>query len=510
MTQVAIVQNKNSMVLPFRNDVMNLVPHARTDGKLILLPHRREETRLLRNLGLEVPAPILSQYDWGGTTPFENQKDTAALLTMNPRAYVLSEMGVGKTRAAVFAIDYLLRIGEAKRVLVVAPLSTLAPTWCAEFLRVMPTERVTVLHGSKKRRLQLLGENARICVINHDGIGVILGALSQCAFDVVVVDELLMYRNDRTDRWKTLNRITKDAPFVWGMTGAPIPNSPLDAYGQIKLLTPTRVPRFTYFRDAVMRKLTTFKWIPRPDAQSKIYELMQPSVRYRLSDCHDVPETSYVTRNVPMSKTQEKFYKQVFDHSKAQYMAHEVNAANEGVRLNKLLQISCGYVRTSDGKVLGLNPKPRLDEITDLLQGCDHKVIVFVPYIAALKQVYNHVLGIASARMVYGDTPKSERDQIFYEFQHSDEPRVLVAQPSAMSHGLTLTRSKMIVWYSATSNLDTYVQANARIRRAGQTDKTVVVHLEGTAVERASYRRLLAKEKVQGVLLDMFSGVNDG
>jgi len=506
---VRVSEKHRALIVPYREDIAALVPHIKTDGKVMVLPHGREETKMLRNMGLATPAPILHQYDWGGTNPFDNQKETAALLTMNRRVYVLSEMGVGKTRAAIFAIDFLLRIGEAKRVLIVAPLSTLNPTWRSELLRVMPTEKVAVLHGSRDRRLKLMAEDARIHVINHDGIQVVQKAMLQCAYDIVVVDELLMYRNPRTDRWKSLNPITTKARFVWGMTGAPTPNSPLDAYGQVKLLTPSRVTSFTNFRDKVMTRLSTFTWLPRSDSAETIHGMMQPSVRFRLRDCHDIPETTYTTRSVPLSKVQTKFYDAVFKHAKAQYQQHAITAVNEGVKLNKLLQISGGYVYTAEKKVLGLGPTPRLNELTALLQECDHKVIVFVPYVAALKQVLNHVLKTHTAEMVYGQTTKSERDRIFYEFQHSDTPRVLVAQPGAMSHGLTLTRSKMIVWYSATSNLDTYIQANARIVRAGQTDKTIIAHLESTAVERRAFKRLQNKEKLQGTLLGMFEGVSD-
>jgi hypothetical protein len=54
-------------------------------------------------VGLPVPAPILTRYDWPhqpGKPPWETQKITSALLTESPRAYVLSTMGTGKTAAA--------------------------------------------------------------------------------------------------------------------------------------------------------------------------------------------------------------------------------------------------------------------------------------------------------------------------------------------------------------------------------------------------------------------------
>lgn len=507
---ILVSQKHRALVMPFRKDVHNLIPHSKTDGRHILIPHRSEETRLLRNLGIEAPAPILHHYDWGGTSAFDNQKQTAALLTCNRKAFVLSEMGVGKTRAAVYAADYLLQTKEAANVLVVAPLSTLNPTWAAEFMRVMPRENVIVLHGTRKRRQKLLDTpGARVFVINHDGVETIQSLLLKVKFDIVIIDELLKYRNHRSIRWKMLNPIVRAAKYAWGMTGAPIPNSPLDAYGQIKLLRPENIGRYTQFRDDVMYRVTTFLWTPRKDAAERVYELMQPSVRFKLSDCVDIPETTYSIRNVPLSKTQQKFYDAIYRQAHAQYKQHAITIANEGVKMGKLLQVAGGYVLTNQKKVLGLQPKNRLQEVMDILQECDHKVIVFVPYVSSLLQVYKHVSQHYTTALVYGKVSKSERDRIFYEFQHADDPRVLVAQPDAMSHGLTLTRSKVIVWYTPTTNLDTFIQANARIRRTGQTAKTTVIKLEGTPVERKAYARLQNKEKVQGVLLDMFEGVND-
>jgi SNF2 family DNA or RNA helicase len=79
---------------------------------------------------------------------------------------------------------------------------------------------------------------------------------------------------------------------------------------------------------------------------------------------------------------------------------------------------------------------------------------------------------------------------------------VLVAQPAAMSHGLTLTAASTIVWYAPVTSHDVYQQANARITRPGQKLTQFIVHLEGTEVERRIYKRLQGKEKMQGLLLE--------
>jgi SNF2 family DNA or RNA helicase len=106
--------------------------------------------------------------------------------------------------------------------------------------------------------------------------------------------------------------------------------------------------------------------------------------------------------------------------------------------------------------------------------------------------------------MVYGDTPKGARDRIFSNFQTKQTPRVLVAHPQCMAHGLTLTAANTIIWYTATNNPEHYEQANGRIVRPGQTSKTLIVHMSGTLVERVSFKRLESRGKMQGMLLDLF------
>ena len=75
--------------VPVRPDIANLFPSAKQvtlEGKpMLVVRHGVDETTLLRNMGIDVPTPVLSHYDWEGGTPFESQRKTAAMLTMNSR-----------------------------------------------------------------------------------------------------------------------------------------------------------------------------------------------------------------------------------------------------------------------------------------------------------------------------------------------------------------------------------------------------------------------------------------
>src|SRR6187431_104054 len=199
-----------SVVLPFRADLGQLFPHGvrfNWQGEdLIALPHGIDETRLLRNLEFPVPAPIAEHYLFpsaDGKRPFDKQVQTAVSMTMNSNSYVLNVMGTGKTKACIWAFDYLQSVGRAKRMLVVAPLSTLDFTWAREIFLTLPNKSVTVLSGDAKRRKKRLAEKHDIYIINHDGLKVLYKELMlRPDIDVICFDEAAAFRNARAERSK--------------------------------------------------------------------------------------------------------------------------------------------------------------------------------------------------------------------------------------------------------------------------------------------------------------------
>ena len=478
---------------------------------LVAVPHRPDETKVLRNLGFEVPDPIRTLYDWPGKNPFEAQRETASFLTMNHRAFCLNSMGLGKTISALWAYDFLKQSRQAKRVLVVCPLSTMERTWADEIFRGFPDITYSVLYGSAERRRKLLAQEVDIYIINTDGIKTIVNDLAtRPDIDLVIVDELALYRNASTDRWKILNAIVnKQTPRkVWGLTGAPTPNAPTDAWAQCRLLVPTNphLPKyFNRFRDSVMRQLTQFKWVNKENALEIVKVCMQPSIRYALDDVVDLPPQTFITRDIELSPEQDKAYRDMLLTLKMEYASGQVTAVNEAVKMSKLLQIVCGVVYGKDGQEIVLPNNPRVSVVKELIDESEGKVIVFCPLTGALNVLAENLRADGyEVETVNGETSKGSRDDIFGRFQNAADPvRVIVANPGTMSHGLTLTAATTIIWFAPIHSNDIYEQACARVRRPGQTRTTVIAHIAGSDIERKVYARLQKKQKLQGSFLDM-------
>lgn len=488
------------------------VPEARDvivkGEKLMAVPHTTDVTRLARNLGFIVPAPIIAQYPWPtDPVPFRTQKITAALLTMNTRAYVLSEMGTGKTRAALWAFDHMRTNNEVTNCLVSAPLSTLSQVWDREVFEFFPHLSVGVLHGTRAKRLKVLAEKHDIYVINHDGPQVILKELMAKQFDVVILDEIGMFRNVKADKWKNMFALVNPAPYAWGMTGSPTPSSPVDAWGIAKMLTPIRAPKWKKsFQRKTMRQITQFRWIPLPDANDHVYDMLQPAVRYKRDDCVELPPVSYQNIEIEQSPGIIRVYKQLHDKLKVAFKEGQITAANEGVLFMKLLQVACGWVYTTDRGVVSLDNRKRVEQVAELYEQSAGKVIVFADFTHAAEQLHQRLLKKKiPAVLVTGQTTKRHRDEIFGSFQNDKQKSMIVAHPKCMSHGLTLTEANTIIWFTPTTSLETYEQACARITRPGQVRKSLIIHLTGSPIETKIYRRLKEKASMQGALLDMFN-----
>ena len=505
---VAQISAKHKVfAVPFDPAIYNVVPGCKILGDQVVVPHTIETTRLARNLGYRVGAPILSRYDWCGDTPFEAQRITAALMTMNPRAFILSEIGTGKTRAALYAIDFLIREGVIKSALVTAPLSTLSQVWDKEIFQYFPHLTTKILHGTRAQRKALLAEEADIYIINHDGVETILPELcSKDSLQAIVIDELSYFRNGTTARWKSMNKLGQGRTYIWGLTGSPTPNEPSDAYSQVKLLRPEAVPKyFKHFKELTMTQVSNFRWVAKPTALEMVYAAMQPGVRYLRKDVKELPETCYKTIECPLTPEQARVYKQLYDKSFHAFQQGQVTALNEGVLMSKLLQVAGGYVYTTTRSTVPLDNSTRTDALLEVLEEADGKAIVFVGFIHAAEALHKFLSTKTSCELVTGSTNLSTRNRIFSDFQSGAGARVLVAHPGCMSHGLTLTAANTIVWFTPTTSLETYEQANGRITRPGQTKKTLIVHLSGTPVERKLYQGLQKKAHIQGTLLDMFT-----
>jgi SNF2 family DNA or RNA helicase len=492
------------------------IPHAKklTHGgkELLAVPFGTEEAMVLRNMGIDVPAPISKFYDWPGRfKPKTHQYETSAFLSMFKKALCLNAPGTGKTLASLWAADFLLTEGVIRKVLIVAPLSTVKFVWGTELKQHLPHRSFVICTGSRERRERLLETpGVQYVIINHDGFTTMSAKLTE--FDLVIYDEATALKTPGSQRFKVFyNWVNKHKPWLWLMTGTPISQSPIDAWTLARLVDSPLVPKsFTTFKDMVMQKVTQFKWVPRPNALEICKKILQPSIRFTLDECVDLPQMNYVGRECKLTSQQEKAFKDMQDKAVTVFGSDGiVSAANTAVMLGKLLQICCGVVY-GEKDTIAIDCKHRYEALTDLIAEIGDKVIVFVPHKGVQRWLMEKLAADKySVELVNGDTGREVRNQIFDDFQRTDKPQILLAHPRVAAHGLTLTRAKDIIWYAPIYSLESYEQANARIRRLNTVGKTTVWHIWSTKFEAELYRRLRFKQNVLAEFLDLVRGINN-
>jgi len=326
-------------------------------------------------------------------------------------------------------------------------------------------------------------------------------------FDLIIVDEANAYKNPSTRRWKALASILKPETYLWMMTGTPASQSPVDAYGLAKLVNPNNVPKFqTAWRDKVMNKLTMFKWAPKSNAKDMVFEALQPAIRFTKKQCLDLPPVVTVTREVPMTPQQNKYYKMLKEQLMVKAAGEVISAVNAGVAVNKLLQISCGAAYTDEKEVVEFDAKPRLNVLEEILEETDRKVIIFALFRSSIDAIVTHLRKAGyGVDTIHGDVSAGKRGTIIKDFQTTDAVKVLVMQPQATAHGITLTAADTVVFFGPLMSVEMYTQCIARADRKGQdSDKVTVVHIESSPIEKKLFTAMNTKVNDHSLLVGLF------
>jgi len=175
-----------------------------------------------------------------------------------------------------------------------------------------------------------------------------------------------------------------------------------------------------------------------------------------------------------------------------------------------LIVHNCGAVYTDDGNTVVFDMTHRYNVLLEAIEESTHKVLVFVPFRHAIDHLENQLKKDGyTVEVVHGGVAAHKRTEIFKAFQTGPDPRILLIQPAAASHGVTLHAANTVVWWGPVTSNEIWHQANARVHRAGQKNPCLVVKLCGSPVERKQYEALESKTASLDSLLNLYKEVLD-
>lgn len=405
-----------------------------------------------------------------------------------------------------------MQAGQIRKVLVVAPLSTLNLVWADEIFLTLMHRSCAVLHGAAARRLELLGSPFDFYIINHDGLGIIKKYLEgRSDIDLVIVDEAAEYRNSSTDMYEDLvDAIGRRR--LWMLTGTPCPRSPTDAWAQARLVDKSKVPKyFSQWKRETMMQVSTFKWLPRSDSYEKAYGVMQPAIRHAKKDCLDLPPVTYEKRAVELTAEQKKAYSSMVNQFvMSAKNGEKITAVNAADRITKLRQILCGVVKVpgTEDEYVEIDHAPRTKLLIEEIGRARAKVIVIVPYKGIIKALHRDVSQVYSTEIINGDVSKTRRDSIFTAFKNERDPHVLLCHSEVMAHGLNLTEADTTIFYGPIDSNNQDQQVIERFNRPGAAneyiEKRTIVQMGANALEWGKYAMVFGQKEGQRTMLELY------
>jgi len=446
--------------------------------------------------------------------PWPYQQRAVDHLLERDAAALFLDPGLGKTAIALEAFQRLKAKGEAKRMLVVAPLRVCQLVWRQEGRKWTQFRDLTfsLLHGPKKEKA--LDEQVDIHLINPEGVQWLTQqffARTDLPWDIVVLDELTKFKNHRAKRSKKLKTKLKQIKRRWGLTGSPAPNGYMDLFGQMLILDDgASLGKFiTYFRDQYFTKnWDGFSYDIRPGAAERIEARIAPLVlRMSAEDYLDLPPLVEHTIPVELPPAALKAYEEMKKEMLLALPEGVVTAANSAAVYSKLKQLTNGAVYLSENegnrKTWVEVHEAKLDALEELIDE-----LAGQPLLVAYE--FQHDLARLRARLG-DDTPTlsglsgKRIAEVEAEWNRGELP-VLLVHPASAGHGLNLqgAGASHICWFSKPWDLETYEQTIHRIHRQGSTSERIINHafVVQDSIDEIVEEALRAKDTTQNRLLD--------
>jgi SNF2 family DNA or RNA helicase len=412
----------------------------------------------------------------------EYQKTAVRHLHEHARAGLFLDMGLGKTFSVLAALE-----PEHLPALVIAPKRVTELVWPVEAEKWRPDLTIAVAAGSPAKRKAALSSGADIVAISRDNMK---DVSVNHGFRTIVLDELSSWKNRGSQRWRFGKAITKMAPYVWGLTGTPSPNSLMDLWAEMYLIdkgqrlgTTLTSYRQNYFSPG--RQLangTIIEWKLRSGAEDRIYErLGDICLSMKSEGLVDVPPVTFNDVMVPLPASAMRVYEDIRDELVTRVDDEPVAAMNAAVATGKLSQITAGFIYHEDKSHTDLHDE-KVKAIQEIIEGTGSPVLVFYRFIAEGETLKKAL-----------DARTIDEKGVLDDWNAGKVP-VLLAHPASTGHGLNLQHGgHTIIWATLTWSPEEYEQSNARLVRQGQTNP-VVIH------------RLMCPDTVDEIIPDRLAG----
>jgi SNF2 family DNA or RNA helicase len=343
-------------------------------------------------------------------------------------------------------------------------------------------------------------------------------------FDLMVLDESILYKSRTSLRTKGVVRLAKGIPRVWELTGAPANRMIDDIWSQFNILKPKAYS--SYWRFAQEYCMVN----PTPWGNQVVANKMDAEyvIKKRFEDIYfarsqsevlDIPEWIFEEIDIPMKPKQEKAYHEMAvdlattleqeDDSGNVTASTKITVENHLSKVTRLIQLASNPMLLD-----GTNESGKWDALPELMEIYDGPWLVWVSFTRTAYYLEEFLARKVDQRIgkIIGATDTEERNNWIRKFQEG-ETKILILNMQTGSFGHTLTAART-AFYPERNYDSNYFQSLHRFRRIGTVHAPNVVHLRSVYQDGSptidhlvhgllDYRVGMIKDLTTGMLKDI-------
>lgn len=444
-----------------------------------------------------LPCDLVGRFDLRELKWFQ-RRDLNRILSLSNGAN-FSVPGAGKTAVGYACYEAERVKGRVERLLVVAPLSAF-DAWTDEPTRWMnPQPRISWLDGHIPRHCEVLLVNYQRLASRYEQIATWVQE-RPCH---VILDEAHRIKRGRPGEWgSTCLDLAHLAARRDILTGTPAPQHPSDFVALLDFLWPRQAARILP-RAALATN-------PSSDAMARVSKDLRPLFARTTKGELGLRKPKLRVEYVKMKALQTQIYQAVRGR-----MQQLVLSPRERLQLAQLNDVTMYLIEAASNPALLATalgrpdaartawppaPVPPHSSLVQQIQNYaahevpakfeklatmvaanakrGRKTLVWSNFVANLQDLATRVLAPYNPALVYGQIPSSRRETEYitrekeiHRFRHDDDCMVLLANPAAMSEGISLHKEcHDAIYADRTFNAGQYLQSIDRIHRLGLRD----------------------------------------
>jgi len=426
----------------------------------------------------------------------------------------LSDCGTGKTISTLSIIAHHTLKNPSFKCLVIAPKSIIISSWC-EDAKMFDNLKTSAVIGTKKQKLDAFSVDANIYITNYETMNQQFDF--EEPFDMLVCDEAVRLKNPYASWTKNIKQLSRGIDKRVIISGLITPNNLMEVFAPFDIVEPHILGKsFHQFKNKYFApnpfSYMNKEWIPKKDAHKDIMgKIERVIIRHKKDECLDLPEKVHTIRDVEMTPEQKKIYIDMAQSFIAEVKNKTITAVNAGAKLQKLQQITSGFLYTSEddksSTIFFKNQKSY--ELHFLLEGelASKPVIVFCTYKGEMEMFKKYY---PKASFIYGGQSTAEQENAIADFKEGNT-RILFANVKASKYGLTFTNCSDVIYYSLSYSLDDVYQSQERIHRIGQSNTCNYIYLiTKKTIDERIYKAVNKKQSLNDMIFELIEDIEKG